>query len=242
VKFHCTILVGLGGTGTHLLEPLARLLAFHQNGTRAWVVADGDAYEQHNQNRQLFDPAFVGRNKAEVAMEKLRAILGEGQNNHVAAIAQYINRESFTEIAAGLGDPKKDNLLVVLAVDNHATRRDIYAALDGLRWRNFVVLDPGNGLDSGEVVCYVKQKGKALTTHPLQKYPDLANPPDQIPDGCAEMAPGAPQLITANALAAVGTLCIIQAMLDGQTAFEKGQPWFEEVKFDARRLKLVPQE
>lgn len=45
MKFHTCLMIGCGGTGSHLVEPLTKLLMHHKNGTLKIYVADGDVYE-----------------------------------------------------------------------------------------------------------------------------------------------------------------------------------------------------
>lgn len=64
-----TVLVaGCGSIGGAAVEPLARL------GVQRFVLADPGTYEVNNLNRQNATVADMGRNKAEVAAERIRAI------------------------------------------------------------------------------------------------------------------------------------------------------------------------
>jgi molybdopterin/thiamine biosynthesis adenylyltransferase len=59
------LIVGAGGLGGYLVEELARL------GVGTLVVADPDAFEEHNLNRQLLaTPANLGAPKVEAAVER----------------------------------------------------------------------------------------------------------------------------------------------------------------------------
>lgn len=61
--------VGCGGLGGAVIEALARIGVGHLR------VIDGDAFEESNLNRQLLcTEATLGRNKAEVAAERIAAI------------------------------------------------------------------------------------------------------------------------------------------------------------------------
>ncbi|MFF4583950.1 ThiF family adenylyltransferase [Streptomyces sp. NPDC001388] len=64
-----TVLVaGCGSTGGAVVEPLARL------GTGHFVLAEPGEYELNNLNRQSATYADIGRNKAEVAAERIRSV------------------------------------------------------------------------------------------------------------------------------------------------------------------------
>lgn len=228
MKFKHVFLIGVGGTGSHLVGPLTQLMRFHPEGTNEITLIDGDAYENTNATRQVFDETGLGENKARATAKRL-ALPG------LKTIAQFVDREKFAAILAQTVT-KEDSILIITAVDNHATRNAIIRALDEEEYQNFTLISPGNAYDRGQVVLYIKENGEAQTAHPFGKYTDLAHPEDVIPggEGCAAQTPATPQLITANMGAAWGTLVTISNILD-----EKG--WFEEIHFDCRKIKLVPQ-
>jgi len=61
--------VGCGGLGGYVIEELARL------GVGTLVAVDPDRFEEHNLNRQILSSiAALGRPKAEVAAERVRAV------------------------------------------------------------------------------------------------------------------------------------------------------------------------
>jgi tRNA A37 threonylcarbamoyladenosine dehydratase len=60
-------IIGVGGIGSYLVEPLARYLNFLNTSVEITIV-DGDAYESKNKQRQQFSK--IG-NKAEVTVKDL---------------------------------------------------------------------------------------------------------------------------------------------------------------------------
>jgi hypothetical protein len=73
-----TVLVaGCGSTGGAVIEPLARL------GVGRFVLAEPGEYELNNLNRQSATYADIGRNKADVAAERVRAI-----NPHAVTVVE----------------------------------------------------------------------------------------------------------------------------------------------------------
>jgi hypothetical protein len=62
------LVAGCGSTGGAVIEPLARLGAEH------FILAEPGEYELSNLNRQSASHADVGKNKAEVAARRIRAI------------------------------------------------------------------------------------------------------------------------------------------------------------------------
>jgi len=229
MMFKHVFVIGVGGTGSHLIGPLVQLMRYHPDGTNDFTLIDGDVYEESNSTRQVFKEEAIGENKA-------RATADRFGGDTIKAVDQFIDKDKFSKILESTVS-KEDNFLVIPCVDNHATRKAILESLDEGGYQNFVWISPGNSFDKGLVVLYVKEDGEALTTHPTRKYPDLANPTDAIPagDGCEAHVNSAPQLITANFTAACATVTAISNMLD-----EKG--WYEEYHFNCRKVKLVPQE
>lgn len=227
MKFKHVFLVGAGGTGSHLIGPLVQLLRYHPEGTNEITIIDGDSYEDSNATRQVFDEDALGENKARATGKRLGL-------DSIRTIAQFVDKEKFSDILAATIS-KDDSFLVITAVDNHATRNAIIQSVDE-GYDNFVLISPGNAYDQGQVVLYVKEDGEAKTVHPFQKYADIAEPEDAIPGdgGCSQVVASTPQLITANMGAAWGTLVTISNILD-----DKG--WFEELHFNCRKGKMVPQ-
>lgn len=233
------IVVGCGGTGSHLLEPLARLLTYHPDARLderdpGLILVDGDKFEDHNAARQL--GTEPGAYKVQAALARVKGLLP-----NAIEVCRYINRVSFADlILGGIAKRAEQSLLVILSVDNHATRRDVFMALQESGHPNLLCLSPGNGLDLGQVHVWARVDGKDVTPCPLaldpdgnQMHPELHDPEDRIPGGCVEEAPSTPQLIVANAMASMGCLLAVQAWLDNE-------PLPDEVCFNCRQFKLVP--
>lgn len=87
-----TILVaGCGSIGGAAVEPLARL------GVQRFLLADPGNYEMNNLNRQNATVADLGRNKAEAAAERVRAI---NPNAEVRAFAQGVCAETVADLTS----------------------------------------------------------------------------------------------------------------------------------------------
>lgn len=85
-----TVLVaGCGSIGGAAVEPLARL------GVRHFLLADPGAYELNNLNRQNATLADLGRNKAQVAAERIAAI---NPDTVVDVFAQGVTAEVAAEL------------------------------------------------------------------------------------------------------------------------------------------------
>lgn len=224
------ILVGCGGTGSLLVEPLSRLLAYHASSAVAkrepgLVLCDGDRFESKNAARQL--GCEPGAFKANVAAQRARLALPAPC---VLESCGYLDRGSMTEILQGL---EATCPLVVLAVDNHATRRECMLAWEA-NVSDGLLVSPGNELTDGSVLAWLRRHERNLTPSPLEvgpdgpSHPELLKPSDRMPGGCIEQAPSAPQLISANLMAASLTLAIVSNYLDGE-------PVPGETVFDVRK-------
>lgn len=197
--------IGVGGTGTHLVEPLTRLIDYHIMGKQTLVLIDGDKVEDHNLSRQTFHPDSVGLNKAE-------SLAAELNYEPIIVDPRYTSKMRFQRL---LRSHKPRMPLCILTVDNHKTRQATLEALEG--YPNYLWISPGNNLDSGQVISHWVCNGKALTEDPRDIYPDIKEPSDYIPGtepSCEEVAKSTPQLIGTNQMAANITLNLVQMYLD----------------------------
>jgi hypothetical protein len=225
------IFIGLGGTGSILLEPLLRLLSYHPIVDLARVtLVDGDEYALSNSTRQLFDPAAVGQNKAEYQAERLRAIaerLRAIADRAIVAVPNYLNERGLTKLLR-----KRAINLVISCVDNDASRLSNVVALEasGL---DFIFITGGNALDFGQVQSYGLIQTTRLGLNPRSYNQGLAEPTDTIPrkGGCMLKQVSEPQLITANFMSAGAILVVLQNFLDG-----KGLA--HSVAFNVREYKM----
>ena len=138
------VLVGTGGTGSHLARMVARMLYdMRSRGMDApgAVFVDPDTVEPSNVGRQMFTPADIGRNKAELLATRFNRALGL----EIAWRSAPLDREWFAGTGISGSRPGAANLIVLGAVDNHRARAEM-AALGGV-W-----IDCGNHYASGQVV------------------------------------------------------------------------------------------
>ena len=129
------VVVGLGGTGSHVARNLARLLVHRRQNRQSvpeLVFVDPDIVEEKNIGRQLFSPAELDQPKAIALARRYNYALGL----EIQAICEPL-------------DAKKhigQNALICGCVDNHHARREI-ARAEGHTW-----IDAGNEYDYGQVV------------------------------------------------------------------------------------------
>lgn len=176
-------LVGAGGTGSHLLFNLVKIVLHAQDigmPPIKLVVIDGDKVERKNtRGRQLFRHRDIGYNKAEVLAARLNAEYGL----KIVAVPEMASSEILRAFQPTAGS--KDVGILVGAVDRPSGRRVLHQALRRGSWRLW--LDSGNGRDGGQV-CW------GTATHKNRLHKAL-----MIPGLCAEVpAPSLqfPKLLT----------------------------------------------
>lgn len=189
------VLVGMGGTGTHLLTPLVTYLrSNHQDGEWLLHIIDGDAVEANNLNRQLFDPGHITMNKATAAATKVN-------DGHVADIPYYLSEENIPRII-------RDGDTVLIAVDNFTVRKRIEDHC--LTLDNAVIINGGNEVHSGSVQLWVRADGKNVTPRLSYMHPEVAigTTDDRAEMTCAQAAalPGGEQTQIANVMTATWML------------------------------------
>lgn len=207
--FDKVILVGAGGIGSILLEPMVRLLMYHKAGTLNVHVYDGDKYEEHNQKRQLFPLEYVGQNKAEAQAKKLWSFAP-----NIIPHCEYVDVDVLHR-AIMMGDCVRP--LVIAAVDREMSRHVIITALDQLPdMYDYACILPGNDIASANCYTYWREEGKTYPMHPFDFCKEWIEPSDQLPGACGDNAVSAPQLIAANMKAASLALDALTAILDGK--------------------------
>lgn len=216
------IVIGLGGIGAALTPVLARYLEHREGGPARLVLMDGDAYQPANRARQPF--RRLG-NKARVTAEDL-ARQFEGVS--IRAVEAYVDAHN---IAALIGE----GCIVILAVDNHATRKVVSEHCAGLH--EVTLLSGGNDFTDGNVQVFVRRDGVNVTQPLTAFHPEIANPSDVSPAdrGCEVlMEEGEPQLLFTN-------LAIASALLNAfYTIVELGCVDYDEVYVDLRQARMVP--
>jgi molybdopterin/thiamine biosynthesis adenylyltransferase len=217
--------IGAGGIGGHLIEPLARYLSYTEDNCEITVI-DGDKFEERNKERQRFS---VCENKADHTAAKMK---DEFPKIHFRSKGEYLTEDNvITSIREG------DTVL--LCVDNHATRKLISDRCEELD--NVTLISGGNDYTDGNVIMYRRENGKDVGKPPTKLYPKIANPEDKNPgvltdverQGCQQEAQTNPQLLFTN-------LAIASTMLNCYYAHEQGKANFEQVYVDILTQRSRP--
>lgn len=225
MKFDVVHVVGVGGTGSILLEPLIRLLTYHQSGTRRIVLHDGDHFEESNSVRQLFDPRFVGENKATAAALRYQSICP-----YLVAYPEYLTYDKFSQ---NLADHFTRSVLVILTVDRDKVRHNIIRALDDSD-ADFACVLPGNEFRTASCVIHQRVAGKYRFPHPFDTVSNYRDPEDTEPGACGEVAVSSPQLICANFTSAAITLDVVYSLLEDE-------PLPFRINYDGLKKTVAPE-
>lgn len=234
-------LVGLGGVGNTLARYLSMFLASLGRDVRV-VLIDGDSFAPSNTTRMFFSKPG---NKAVVVRRDLLKYFADSRLT-LAAVDQYVTRDNIGRLLHS-GD------IVLLAVDNHATRRlvDAFCAGDeGLPGLDNVCLisggNDGVGADSGGRVrrgtygncqVYLRRGGRELSPSLGRFHDEIKKPADALPtdSGCVELLASAPQILPAN-------LQTASAMLSTLWLYLCGALHYSELAFDIAEGLMRPLE
>ncbi len=225
--------IGLGGVGSIVTRYLTVFLASLGVPCRL-VLVDGDAFAPENTGRMLF--SHLG-NKAEVTAHELDGFL-EDSPVSLVAIPEYLDRENIGRLVTE-GDH------VLLAVDNHGTRRLVIERCAALR--EVTLVSGGNdgvGPDSGgyprrgtygDVQVYLRRDGEDVTAPPTRFHPEIAEANEPLPseEGCAQTMVSVPQLLFTNLQTAAAMLNTYRGVLCENLGYE-------ELAFDTAEALMRP--
>lgn len=181
--------IGCGGIGSWLVDPLCTMLSYAPYTQVEVTLIDGDTYEERNRERQNFGE--IGP-KATITCDRLK--------KNFARLTFWDNPAYLTD-ANAIKLIREDDIVVV-CVDNHKTRKLISDRASELD--NVTVISGGNELTDGNVLVQIRRDGGDFTLPLANKYhPELMNPDDKNPgdnkeQGCQAQQASAPQLVATN--------------------------------------------
>lgn len=220
--------IGVGGIGGHLVEPLARYLSYKEDNCEITLI-DGDKFEERNKERQRFTECD---NKAG---HTARVLKEQFPRIHFKAKEEYITEDNVITTI-------RDGDTVFLCVDNHATRKLISDRCEELN--NVTLISGGNDYTDGNVIVYLRKNGRDVTKPPTKLHQKIANPDDKNPgtlteqerQGCQQEALTNPQLLFTN-------LAIASTMLNCYYANEQNKVNFDQVFVDivTQRSRPAPE-
>jgi hypothetical protein len=235
--------VGLGGVGGPVARYLAVYLAAQPLATRL-VLIDGDSFEPSNASRMLFGNCG---NKAAVLQEELLPRVAESPLT-LLALEEYVTAENISRLIL-------DDDVVILAVDNHATRKLVNDHC-ATRLRNVCLISGGNdGVSAppggrvhrgtyGNVQIYLRRDGQDASPSLARYHPEIAQPADQHPldKSCTDLVVSVPQILFTNLLVATSILGSFWLYLCGElhyseAAFDLADAVMQPVPLPAPKLQ-----
>lgn len=218
-------MIGSGGIGGHLVEPLIRYLGYVAENSEVTII-DGDKFEQRNMERQRFTAC---ENKADHTANMLK---NQFPKVHVKSKPEYVTQDNVVSIV-------RENDIIFLCVDNHATRKLISDRCEELS--DVTLISGGNDYTDGNVIIFRRVDGKDVGRAPTKIHPAINNPTDKNPgsftdaerQGCQQEAISHPQLLFTN-------LAIASTMLNCYYAIEQGKANFEQVYVDILTQRSRP--
>ena len=220
------LIVGLGGTGGHLVHNLLRLMKYNENFEFKTIFADADTVEIKNLGRQNFFMNDIGKNKAEVLANRYAAGFGISIQTH----KQYIEDEIDIE---RLLNPNYFPI-IISCVDNLQARQ-VISDYTNKRKKPIIYIDSGNLKYNGQIVLgtggtnfHPDFKVKLKTFFEL--YPDLYNKDavKKSDESCDDAALEDIQTITAN-LTSANAICQMMANLLSEDGLN-----YSKIEFDAK--------
>lgn len=187
------VIVGCGGTGYYLIEPLIKYLANRHESSQLYLV-DGDEVEDSNLTR-AFNQDAVGMNKAEALAERFSV-----SNVSVEPVPYFVKPgKTWRTVHSELWF--SDNVTIFGAVDNLPTR--LFLQEEASKLDNVTYVDGGNGSPyDGQVILYVRRLGKQLSPPMQHIFPAIVNAAegDFFPgdENCAARSERLPQIGLVN--------------------------------------------
>ncbi len=226
-------LIGLGGVGSIVARYVALYASSTQKDARL-VLIDGDKFEPSNSTRMLF--GHHG-NKAAVIRRELKPRFTHSKLSLIA-IKEYIRPENIKTLIRS-GD------IVLLCVDNHATRKLVDEHCATLR--DICLISGGNdgvGRDStgatrrgtyGNVQIALRRKGRNRSPGLQQYHPEIRNPADKLPHelNCTELIASKPQILFAN-------LAVASAISNALLLYLSNNLHYAEASFDIADALMRP--
>lgn len=200
-------IIGLGGVGSIVARYSALFLASLEVEAQL-VLVDGDAFEPANASRMFF---FRPGNKADSSRDDLVHLLGDSPLM-LASVPEYISTDNIDRLI-------RERDTVLLAVDNHATRKLVSDFCVSHR-QEVCLISGGNdgvGRDGagrmlrgtyGNCQIFVRSSGMDATPSLTRYHPEIEHPADHLPSeaGCAELMASVPQILFANLTVAAAIL------------------------------------
>ncbi len=190
------VVVGSGGTGSAMLQKLARYQRNCIEDIRVCLI-DGDEVEKKNLKRQNFFDDNIGQNKAEALAELASSSYGVVWD----AYNQYITKvEQLNGVFERYANNSSINILIG-CVDNHRARQVMEGWFD--LQENCIYIDSANDEHDGEIVIAIKTDGVEVSPRRSHYFPDVLtdDSPSVVEMSCEQRNISSPQHQLVNDLA-----------------------------------------
>jgi len=164
-----TVVIGCGGIFYRLVTILAENSAYMKDAPKRVALMDGDKFEEKNILRQGITPNDVGRHKVDFWSERVKRRFPD---LNVRAIPEFL-------VPGNVKDIIQDRSLVILAVDNHATR--LLTSRRCQELSDVILISGGNELRDGNVQRYVRLGGRSRTAPIEDVHLEIREPKDKNP-------------------------------------------------------------
>jgi molybdopterin/thiamine biosynthesis adenylyltransferase len=226
VKHYNIVVIGCGGTGSWLIDPLIRFLNSLDRYTGDVILCDGDTYSPSNESRQSFGTSGIGVNKAEYHANRLSE---QFQALSIGYVGEYLDAETVAELP--------DHTIYINCADNAAARKIVEDHVN--RLSDSVHICCGNEMTRGQVQLSAKRNNARVKPSIYDKYPHFNSlDDDRSVMSCEDLAklPSGGQVITANFTAACFALNYVAAM------FNETDPGFlpQEVVYNTGTVTSTP--
>lgn len=206
------VVVGCGGTGSHYIKELGRLIYGKRGAGNKLrlVLVDGDVVEEKNLVRQAFLAQDIGQNKAQVMAEILDQAYG--------VKAEYY--DNYIDSAQDLKKMVRDDAVAVLigCVDNHQCRQSMHRFY--IESKDCIYMDSANEFSVGEVVVGSRIGGMEMYPDRCQYFPEVleAKERKRSEESCEVLNVSEPQHVLTNQMAAWILLVNTMKVINGEWA------------------------
>lgn len=218
-------IIGLGGIGSYLCDPLFRYLNSKDDYRIFATLIDGDTYEPKNYDRQNFLNSDVPK-----SVQKKNELQQTFPKIYFDSINEYINNRNVPELLE-----EKD--FIFLCVDNHKSRKIVSDYVETLD--NSILISGGNDYIDGNVQIFIKENGQKKLPSLIDYHPEISNANDKSPEemSCEELQNSDPQLIFSNLFASTIMVSMFYNIFEN---FVGSISNASEVYFDITQMSVSP--
>lgn len=196
------ILIGVGGTGSHLAPLFSRYFSYNQMLCK-FTLIDADKLEEKNLSRQNFGSieSIDDYKVHKIELPLIETGLVKRVKDYVYNLSRFLSSSKFN--------------IVISCVDNNYSRaKQLQSCIDS--GHDFYFLSPGNNQTRGQLIGYGREKEVFIGTSPFDIYESWRNPDSsQRPTvSCTQMVESAPQSMLANIMASTATFNAVVGLVE----------------------------